>query len=71
MKFINNKIKNKIQINTLENRISILEDLLCPNKVHDWIRSDVRGYEIENDGVLKAVYQYTCSRCKKEIKEKL
>ena len=55
--------KKRQQIECLKGRIQQLEDLICPNRQHEWICIG-RDHEAFGSSV-ETVYQYLCKRCKK------
>ena len=63
-----NRTKYELEKYKMEQRIKQLEDIICPNNSHEWVKigEKVIGYDmLYHQDLTKDIM--ICSRCKKEM----
>lgn len=55
------------KITELEQRVTELEDILCPFNKHDWIEVDWHLESFDKGFTTDVIRHYRCKRCKKYI----
>lgn len=58
--------RKKKQLAFLARRVQQMEEVLCPNKQHDWITYDKNI--VSSSMYPEFMYSQVCQRCKKERK---